>query len=499
MHSSSPPDIHLLLQGTLDSLISHVALLDENGVILAVNAAWRQFADQNGLVNEKAGVGTNYLAICGQGVDDDSQRAFEGIRAILNGHSASFSLEYPCHSKTEQRWFALNATRFAGEGQTRVVVAHDNITARKMTEIRLREETELTETLYRVGQVVAAELDLRKIVQTLTEAATELCGAQCGAFVPNNPDEREVAFLACRLHNDEPASSDWTGAVAPLSAAFRDTGVVRSDDLPRDPRYNSREPFWTVPLDNLKVVSYLAAPVVSRSGEVLGGLFLGHDKKGAFTAKHESAVSSLASQAAVAMDNARLYAHARRESALAAASERRYRFATESIPQMVWTTDHRGYHEYFNRQWCDYTGLDEKTSLGEGWAIPLHPDDRQRSRERWQKSLESGETYEIEYRFRRHDGVYRWFLGRALSQRDEKGRILKWFGTCTDIHGLDKFAFDPGTRRRHAPPSLRNHRTQCRCPGTDHQRLAGCFAHHHGQITPDRAPAGLGRGGRSSD
>lgn len=118
-----------------------------------------------------------------------------------------------------------------------------------------------------------------------------------------------------------------------------------------------------------------------------------------------------------------------------AESEERFRFLAELIPHLVWSTRPDGYHDYYNQRWFEYTGLTYEDTKGPGWNEVLHPDDRERAWERWRRSLESGEPYSIEYRFRRHDGEYRWFLGLALPLvRD--GAIERWFGTCTDIQDL---------------------------------------------------------------
>ncbi|HLM69174.1 MAG TPA: PAS domain S-box protein, partial [Longimicrobium sp.] len=115
-------------------------------------------------------------------------------------------------------------------------------------------------------------------------------------------------------------------------------------------------------------------------------------------------------------------------------SEESYRFLADTIPQLIWTTLPDGYHEYYNRRWYEYTGLSFEETRGSGWNDVLHPDDKERAWARWRHSLDTGEPYSIEYRFKGRDGVYRWFLGQALPFRDEDGRILRWFGTCTDIH-----------------------------------------------------------------
>lgn len=111
-----------------------------------------------------------------------------------------------------------------------------------------------------------------------------------------------------------------------------------------------------------------------------------------------------------------------------------FRFVTDFMPQLVWATQPDGYHDFYNKRWYDFTGMDYEQTKNQGWAQLLHPDDYERSLHVWKQSLESGSPYEIEYRMRRHDGVYRWLLARAMPLRDEEGKIVKWFGTCTDIH-----------------------------------------------------------------
>jgi PAS domain S-box-containing protein len=109
------------------------------------------------------------------------------------------------------------------------------------------------------------------------------------------------------------------------------------------------------------------------------------------------------------------------------------RFILDGMPQLVWSCRPDGYDDFYNRRWYAYTGADPEVTKGAGWNDPVHPDDQQRAWERWKRSVETGEDYEVEYRFRRADGEYRWFLGRALPMRDEHGRIVRWFGTSTDI------------------------------------------------------------------
>src|SRR4029078_5641579 len=108
----------------------------------------------------------------------------------------------------------------------------------------------------------------------------------------------------------------------------------------------------------------------------------------------------------------------------------------EAMPQMVWITRPDGWNIYFNEQWTDYTGLTLAESYGDGWVTPFHPDDRQRASEAWRKATDTVGTYSLECRLRRKDGCYRWWLIRGVPVTDEHGVVLKWFGTCTDIHDV---------------------------------------------------------------
>ncbi|GJD16044.1 hypothetical protein RIVM261_010000 [Rivularia sp. IAM M-261] len=115
-------------------------------------------------------------------------------------------------------------------------------------------------------------------------------------------------------------------------------------------------------------------------------------------------------------------------------SELNFRTLADTMPQLFWTTLPDGYHDYFNSRWFEYTGMTLAQTQGWGWSHLLHPDDQQRCLNIWNESLRTGKDYNIEYRFKRaSDGQYRWFLGKAFALRDEDGKIIRWFGSCTDI------------------------------------------------------------------
>jgi PAS domain S-box-containing protein len=117
--------------------------------------------------------------------------------------------------------------------------------------------------------------------------------------------------------------------------------------------------------------------------------------------------------------------------------ELNFRSLANALPQIVWTANPDGYLDYYNERWFDYTGMTLEQTQGWGWETVLHPDDLQNCVDTWTRSFTTGESYQIEYRFKRaSDGMYRWHLGRALPQRDATGTIIKWFGTGTDIEDL---------------------------------------------------------------
>jgi len=195
-------------------------------------------------------------------------------------------------------------------------IARD-ISERKQLERRLSEETETLETIYGVGQRLSAELDLEKLVQAATDAATQLTGAQFGAFfynVVNAAGESYMLYTISGVPREAFSQFPMPRNTAVFAPTFAGEGTVRFDDVTREARYGKNAPYHGKPSGHLPVVSYLAVPVVSRSGEVLGGLFFGHEQPGVFTERHEHIVETLAAPAAIAIDNARLFQAERERS-----------------------------------------------------------------------------------------------------------------------------------------------------------------------------------------
>jgi PAS domain S-box-containing protein len=212
-----------------------------------------------------------------------------------------------------------------------------DISNRKETEETLREQAEALRTLNEMGQLISAELDLHNTVQAVTNAATELTGARFGSFFYNVLNEEGASYMLYTLagvSREAFAPFPMPRATDLFGPTFRSGGVVRIANVKEDPRYGKNSPYYGMPEGHLPVLSYLAVPVISRSGAVMGGLFFGHPEPAVFTERDEMTVSGLASQAAIAMDNARLYEAAKKarvEAEQAAVEkEKLYRQAEES-------------------------------------------------------------------------------------------------------------------------------------------------------------------------
>jgi PAS domain S-box-containing protein len=230
---------------------------------------------------------------------------YETIRLHKDGHMLEVSLTVsPVKDRTGR---IIGAAKFA----------HD-IAARRRTERALAEEVQALETLNHVGAAIASQVDLERVVQLVTDAATSLTGAEFGAFFYNIVNDAKESYWLYTLSGAPrerfaqfpmPRNTDVFGAT------FRGEGVVRSGDIRKDPRYGHNAPYAGMPPGHLSVCSYLAVPVKAPAGEVIGGLFFGHGSPDVFTERSERLALGIASQASIAMTNARLFKSLREREA----------------------------------------------------------------------------------------------------------------------------------------------------------------------------------------
>ena len=256
--------------------------------------------------------------LVGQGFYEWLDQVYQtGQRLVLS--ATPISLKYP-GAPSEQRFLdfiyeplldetgAVTGIFCEGFDVTKGHVARTHL---EKSEAALRQESQALETLNRVNAELAGDLDLERLVQTVTDAGIDMTGAKYGAYFHNVTDENKAKRL--RLFTLSGASvSDFAHLRMPratplFSPTFEDQGVVRSEDISRDPRYGRSAPHHGLPANHLPIRSYLAVSVVSRSGAVLGGLFYGHPEPKKFTERHEKLMLALAAQAAIAIDNATLF------------------------------------------------------------------------------------------------------------------------------------------------------------------------------------------------
>jgi PAS domain S-box-containing protein len=310
----------------------------------------------------------------------------ECMRAMTQRVATRFELHYAPWN----RWFEGHATPMADGG---VATYFRDITERKQADAQLREEMRIGETLNRVGATLAIEMNVDTMVQAVTDGAIELAGAQIGAFEPG----------------------------------LRSRGVLRLDDATLDPRFVENPPFHGLPPDHPPVCSFLAVPVALGGGEPIGGLLLGHAEPGRFSVRHEQLVVGLAAQAAIAIDNSRLYERLRE-------SADRLGLALSAAEAGDWNWDAR----------TDVITLSERAARIFGvapgpqmkWSAMLsllHDDDVERVRAAAARSVAQRERYDVEYRIPHFSGRELWIASQAIPQSDANGELIGMFGVVQDI------------------------------------------------------------------
>ncbi|MCU1231641.1 MAG: domain S-box [Acidobacteria bacterium] len=300
----------------------------------------------------------------------------------------------------------------------------------------LQQQNVLLQTLLDVSEVMSAELDVNKLVQFITDAATQLAGAQFGAFFYNVVDKNGESYMLYTISGvprEAFSKFPMPRNTAIFAPTFSGAGIVRSEDIRNDPRYGKNEPYHGMPAGHLPVVSYLAVPVISKRGTVIGGLFFGHAEAGKFTEESERLVAGVAAQAAIAIDNARLIVDATQSAERVRREEERYRTLVTATSQIVWSAAPDGAFTAEVPAWSELTGQSAAEQSGFGWLDAVHPDDRDRVRDAWQESVRSGSPFNGEYRVRSSNGAYRWFAARGYALRDEDGQVREWIGAASDI------------------------------------------------------------------
>jgi PAS domain S-box-containing protein len=319
---------------------------------------------------------------------------------------------------------------------------------RREADKALREEARTLEVLNRIGSTITAELDLERVVQTITDEATALTGAGFGSFFYNVTDElgeRYTLYTLSGAPKEAFSKFPLPRNTAVFSPTFKGEGIVRSDDILQDPRYGKTGPHYGMPRGHLPVRSYLAAPVVSRSGEVMGGLFFGHPEPGIFSERAERLLKGIAGQAAIAIDNAHAYKAAqteiierRKAEQALGESERRLREIIDALPAAVYTTDADGRVTHFNPAAVEFSG--RVPELGsDRWCVSwrlYHPDGRPMPHDECPMAIALKEGRAVrgaEAILERPDGTRSWFMPFPTPLRDAEGRVVGGINMLVDI------------------------------------------------------------------
>lgn len=310
-------------------------------------------------------------------------------------------------------------------------IARD-ITARKQNERLLSEERQALESLTALIGRMASTQDLHTLVQLATDEGRRLTGAAFGAFFYNVLGEDGETLRLYTLSGAPKAAFahfPHPRATPLLSPTLRGEGTVLCDDVTLDPRYGQSTPHFGKPEGHLPVRSYLAVPVVSRSGEVHGGLFFGHPEPGVFSSRAARLAEVIADTAAAGIDNTRLLETISK-------NETQLRVLTNVMPQLVWSArGDTGLCQYMSSQWEAYTGHRVEDLLGFGWMDLIHPDDRPATLAAWDAARASHSRFKIDYRILGRNG-YRWFSALAEPAQLAPDKPWVWYGACADIQDL---------------------------------------------------------------
>ncbi|MEY2572854.1 MAG: two-component system, chemotaxis family, CheB/CheR fusion protein, partial [Verrucomicrobiota bacterium] len=289
----------------------------------------------------------------------------------------------------DEGWFVVRIAPYRTQEDriAGVVATFIDITARKRAEERVREAGVRYRTLFELVPVAVYTTDADGLIQEFNQHAVDLWGRTptrggemyCGSFRIYYPDGRPMPHEECPMAR-----------------------ILRGEELP------ARDLEILVEQENGERRNVVVAPrtVKDEHGHIIGAINCLHD-----------------------------ITHRKHAEELLRASEERFRTVADNVPQVIWTNEPHGKANYFNRRWYEYSGLSYEESAGPGWQAIVHPEDAPASVERWKRALAKGQVFDAEYRLRRKDGGYRWFIGRNVPLR-HNGEVLSWFGTATDIEDL---------------------------------------------------------------
>ncbi|MBK8724507.1 MAG: PAS domain S-box protein [Holophagaceae bacterium] len=371
-------------QATLDGLTAHLCVVDARGMVISINESWRAFGEANGGNPHACGLGANYLEVCdrAEGPGRDEARAFaEGLRSVLAGERETFSMEYPCNSERERRWFLARVSRFTGGGPVRAVVAHENITARVQVEEALRESERTFAGAFKHSPVWIA-------ITSLDD----------GAYLDAN------------------------------EALLRETGFSREEVLGRTAQELG---ILVDPAQREEMVEEVRRFGFARAQEVPFRIKSGEVRQCLVSVSRISSGNrpSLLTTLQDITERKQAEAALRRQLDI-------FTLVQQATKDSIWVWDLETQQVERSAKVHGLFGYDpgEVASTVEWWNDRVHPEDLERYRTSFRQALGGGETvWSCEYRWRRAEGQYARVLDRGCIVRDAAGKVLSVVGAVMDL------------------------------------------------------------------
>ena len=390
-----------LLKQTYDALDQAIFVVNPaNRTIVTCNAATTEvFGYQR---DELIGRTTEFLHVDQAAFEEFGQRLFPALDA-----TGAFHTEFQMRRKNGEIFFTENT----------VTQIHDDAGRRTGVVSVVRD---ITERKRAVEALQTAEQQQRQLAENLEVERSRLVAAQ------------RIAKIG-----------SWETLLATMSVHWSDEThrIYETDSATFHPTHESFL-HHVHPEDRARVDEAFARSLAGGAASAIEHRLLMPDKRIKYVEEHWQVFSDTQGVPIRAVGTCQDISERKRMETALQESEAEFRLLAEAMPQIVWVARVDGWNTYISQQWTDYTGLTLEESLGHGWSKPFHPDDRQRAWYAWQQARETINIYSIECRLRRADGVYRWWLVRAVPLKGANGEILKWFGTCTDIHDLKMAQLD---------------------------------------------------------